>query len=130
MDLDGLKSINDVHGHLVGSRALCRLGNVLRNHSRNIDTAARYGGDEFALVVPEAGRRAARQIGSRISERLAGDGEEPALSVSIGAAVCPEDGESIEMLLRAADRDLYKGKRRAGRTATSLPDTARRLVHF
>jgi diguanylate cyclase (GGDEF)-like protein len=113
MDVDGLKKINDVHGHLVGSRALCRLANILRLRCRGIDTAARYGGDEFALVVPEAGAEVARQVARRISERLASDGEHPALSVSVGAAVCPEDGETIEMLLRAADRALYDMKRRA-----------------
>ena len=106
MDLDGLKMINDAHGHLVGSRALCRMAHILQNHSRKIDTAARYGGDEFALVIPEADMGVARQLAHRIMERLSGDGEEPALSVSIGAAVCPQDGKSIEMLLRAADRDL------------------------
>jgi diguanylate cyclase (GGDEF)-like protein len=124
MDLDGLKMINDAHGHLVGNRALCRMAHVLQNHSRKIDTAARYGGDEFALVIPEVGIEVARQVANRISEWLAGDGEAPALSVSIGAAVCPQDGESIEMLLRAADRDLYEGKRCFRRTAISSPDTA------
>jgi diguanylate cyclase (GGDEF)-like protein len=121
MDLDGLKMINDVHGHLVGSQALCRLAKVLRNHSRNVDTAARYGGDEFALVIPEVDMSAARQVADRISERLTADGEEPTLSVSIGAAVHSQDGESIEMLLCAADSDLYESKRRSGQTATSLP---------
>ena len=75
-------------------------------------------------MIPEAGMEIARQLAHRILERLAGDGEEPALSVSIGEAVCPQDGKSIEMLLRAADRALYEGKRRSGRTATSLPRTA------
>ncbi len=53
MDLDGLKKINDRHGHVIGSRALCRVATILRLNSRSIDTAARYGGDEFALVLPE-----------------------------------------------------------------------------
>ena len=86
-DLDGLKTINDQHGHLVGSRAICRLANVLRIHSRAMDTAARYGGDEFAVVLPEAGEEAAASVSKRICERLAKDGEFPRATVSVGAAV-------------------------------------------
>src|ERR1700674_615350 len=97
-DLDGLKAINDRHGHLVGSRAICRLANVLRVHSRAIDTAARYGGDEFALVLPEEGEEAARCVSRRICERLAKDGEVPNVTVSVGAAVFPQDGETIDAL--------------------------------
>lgn len=112
MDLDGLKQINDRHGHLVGSQAICRLGNVLRVNSRGIDTAARYGGDEFALVLPESGAEVAKRVAERIRERLAADAEFPKISVSVGAAVFPEDGQSIEELLDAADRRLYGMKRR------------------
>jgi diguanylate cyclase (GGDEF)-like protein len=107
MDLDNLKQINDRYGHLVGSRAICRLGNVLRVHSRAIDTAARYGGDEFALVLPEAGAQAARRVGERIRERLGTDGENPPVTVSVGAAVFPQDGRTVEELFDAADRSLY-----------------------
>ena len=112
MDLDGLKQVNDCYGHLVGSRALIRLGDVLRSHSRAMDTAARYGGDEFALVLPEADVTAAERVGQRIRERLANDGEAPRITVSVGAAVFPTDGETVEALLEAADRALYRMKRR------------------
>ena len=112
LDLDGLKTVNDRYGHLVGSRALCRLANVLRVHCRAVDTAARYGGDEFALVLPEASSEAAGCVARRICERLASDGETPLLSVSAGASVFPEDGDTIEKLLGAADRALYGMKRR------------------
>jgi len=112
LDLDGLKAINDQHGHLVGSRAICRLANVLRINSRAMDTAARYGGDEFAVVLPEAGEEAAASVSRRICERLAKDGEFPHVTVSVGAAVFPRDGETIDGLLDAADRALYGMKRR------------------
>ena len=111
MDLDDLKQINDRHGHLVGSRAICRLGNVLRTHSRAIDTAARYGGDEFALVLPEAGAQAALRVSERIRERLSADGENPTVTVSVGTAVYPQDGRTVEELFDAADRNLYGMKR-------------------
>ena len=123
MDLDGLKQINDRHGHLVGSRAICRLGNVLRVHCRSIDTAARYGGDEFALVLPEAAAGAAERVGQRIRERLVLDGEMPHITVSVGASVFPRDGQSIDELLDSADRALYKMKRRGSR-AVSLARVA------
>jgi diguanylate cyclase (GGDEF)-like protein len=107
LDLDGLKGINDRHGHLVGSRAICRLANVLQVHSRAMDTAARYGGDEFAVVLPEASSEAAAAVSRRICERLANDGEMPTVTVSVGAAVFPRDGETIDALFNAADRALY-----------------------
>jgi diguanylate cyclase (GGDEF)-like protein len=110
-DLDGLKTINDENGHLVGSRAICRLANVLRIQCRAMDTAARYGGDEFAVVLPEAGEEAAASVSRRICERLAKDGELPRISVSVGAAVFPRDGETIDDLFDKADRDLYGMKR-------------------
>ncbi|HET9803691.1 MAG TPA: GGDEF domain-containing protein [Candidatus Acidoferrum sp.] len=111
-DMDGLKAINDQHGHLTGSRAIVRLGKILRSHSRAIDTAARYGGDEFAIVLPEAGKDIASRIVSRIRERLVADAEAPALSASSGVAAFPEDGDTPEKLLAAADRALYRMKHR------------------
>ena len=121
LDMDGLKTINDQFGHLTGSRALVRLGKILRGHSRAIDTAARYGGDEFALVLPEAGRDVAARVVGRIRERLSSETEPPALSVSAGVAAFPEDGDTPEKLLAAADRALYGMKNRA----TSVQNLAR-----
>src|SRR5258708_35977235 len=69
LDLNQLKKINDAHGHLVGSRALCRLANVLRLHSRDIDLPARYGGDEFLLIPPATNGEAANHVANRISHR-------------------------------------------------------------
>ena len=111
-DLDELKKLNDKYGHLTGSRAIKRVGFVLRSNSRAIDTPARYGGDEFALVLPETGAPEAEQTATRICERLTQDGEQPLISVSVGQAVYPQDGTSIEQLLGAADQALYKMKRR------------------
>jgi diguanylate cyclase (GGDEF)-like protein/PAS domain S-box-containing protein len=110
LDLDGLRQINERYGHQTGSRALCRLANILRLCCRAIDTAARYGGDEFALVLPETGAGPAMLVARRICELFADDGEEPKLTVSIGVASYPEDAETIGPLLYAADKALYSMK--------------------
>lgn len=119
LDLDGLKKINDTHGHLVGSRALCRVAAVLRSSSRSTDMPARYGGDEFALVLPETSARAAAQVALRISQRLENDGELPHISVSLGVAVFPENGPTVETLLRWADAALYRMKSQIGASRTA-----------
>ena len=118
LDLDGLKVINDRFGHLAGDRALCRLAQTLADCCRSIDTAARQGGDEFALVLPETGAAAATLVAQRICELLAKDAEEPALSVSAGVASYPKDADTIGTLLYAADKALYAmkdGRSRAAR---------------
>jgi diguanylate cyclase (GGDEF)-like protein/PAS domain S-box-containing protein len=109
-DLNGMKRINDDYGHLAGNRALCRLADIFRFACRSIDTAARYGGDEFAIILPETGAKEGHAVGRRICERLSNDRENPLLSVSAGVAVYPEDGTTIDTLFQAADRALYKMK--------------------
>jgi len=119
MDLDGLKIINDRFGHLVGDRALCRLAQVLKDCCRSVDTAARQGGDEFALVLPETGVAAATLVARRVCDLLAKDAEQPALSVSVGMASYPKDAETIGSLLYAADRALYAMKAERSKTAAA-----------
>jgi diguanylate cyclase (GGDEF)-like protein/PAS domain S-box-containing protein len=110
-DLDGLKLINDRYGHLTGNQALCRVADVLSFCCREIDTAARFGGDEFALVLPETNAEAAKRVALRICDSAANDGKGPKLSISVGIAIYPRPGNSIESLLSEADAGLYAMKR-------------------
>ncbi|MGB6877402.1 MAG: sensor domain-containing diguanylate cyclase [Candidatus Acidiferrales bacterium] len=123
LDLDGLKQVNDRFSHLAGDRALCRLGEILRDCCRSIDTAARHGGDEFALVLPETGMAAATLLKRRICELLERETEEPALSVSVGIATYPKDADTIGTLLYAADKALYVMKRKQPKAAQSGPSS-------
>jgi len=100
--------------------AICRVAEVLHLSCRETDTAARYGGDEFAVVFPESPAESAAHVAERISVRLVADAEEPRLSVSIGVAEYPRDGSTIEHLLSAADQALYNQKR-AGKTPAFSP---------
>jgi diguanylate cyclase (GGDEF)-like protein/PAS domain S-box-containing protein len=110
-DLDRLKLLNDRFGHSVGSQALCRLADVLFSCCRDIDTAARFGGDEFAVVLPETSAEAAYLVAQRICESVANNDKGPRISASVGIAVYPQDGDTIEQLLSQADSALYLMKR-------------------
>ena len=113
LDLDDLKRINDRWGHLTGNRALRRLAEVMKEQCRSTDLAARYGGDEFAVLLIDADPATARQIALRVENTLNKDREEPRLRVSIGSSVYPDDGRSARELLEAADQQLYKRKKGA-----------------
>ena len=111
LDLDGLKRINDLHGHLTGNRALQRLAAVVNEHSRSTDLAARFGGDEFAIVMIDSDKVMADQVAYRIVNGLHTDQGTPSISVSIGIGIYPEDGRTAPELIEAADLQLFKYKR-------------------
>jgi diguanylate cyclase (GGDEF)-like protein len=116
IDLDGFKGVNDNHGHLCGSRALVEAAAVIRGSARETDMVARFGGDEFALVLPDTGSDGAFAVGERIRERiaahpfLAGEGLTIRLTASVGVATLPVHARSADELVAAADRAMYAVK--------------------
>jgi diguanylate cyclase (GGDEF)-like protein len=116
LDLDRFKSVNDTHGHLVGSRTLRELGAVLQRSIRAIDTVGRYGGDEFTILLVETAHDEALQVAQRIrcaveQARFGADrGLRLALTVSIGVASFRRHGLTREALLDRADKAMYLGK--------------------
>jgi diguanylate cyclase (GGDEF)-like protein len=118
IDLDGFKSVNDTYGHLFGSRALVEAAAVIRSSARETDVVARFGGDEFALVLPDTGGEGAFAVGERIRERLAahvflvGAGLGVRLTCSVGVATLPDVANSSDELIQAADKAMYLVKDR------------------
>jgi diguanylate cyclase (GGDEF)-like protein len=116
LDIDHFKAFNDVHGHAGGDALLAQFGKLLQEHSRGEDIACRYGGEEFTLILPEAGIEAALQRAQAIRAatgkmRVRHMGSElPQVTVSIGVAAFPDDGDSPQQLLQAADEALYRAK--------------------
>jgi diguanylate cyclase (GGDEF)-like protein len=117
-DLDGFKEVNDRHGHLVGDEALERVAAVLRDALRSSDGAYRLGGDEFGLILVEAGADVALEVVQRVSSALAFEHDDRlrGLRASFGVAICPEQGATPSALFNAADQAMYGAKR-----ATVLP---------
>jgi diguanylate cyclase (GGDEF)-like protein len=116
IDLDGFKGVNDTHGHLFGSRALVEAAGLIRMSARETDVPARFGGDEFAVVLPDTGGEGAFAVGERIRERvaahrfLASDGLDVHLTASVGVATLPDAAASADELVAAADKAMYRVK--------------------
>jgi diguanylate cyclase (GGDEF)-like protein len=118
VDLDHLKSVNDAHGHLSGDIVLRRIGGLLRDSFRASDTAARYGGDEFVIVLPETEIEAARRKLESLRESVASmlivttrRSEKIRATISAGLASFPEDGDNAAQLFALADEKLFQAKK-------------------
>lgn len=119
MDLDRFKQVNDSYGHEMGDRVLREIGEVMQGEIRNYDLAARYAGDEFAVVLPETTREQAEIVARKIMDAVDRYAERkqqfdprfPRVGVSVGVAVFPQDAEDLTRLLARADEIMYENKR-------------------
>jgi diguanylate cyclase (GGDEF)-like protein len=116
IDLDGFKQVNDTYGHQAGSRTLAEAAGIIRGCARETDIVARFGGDEFSLILPDTGQDGAVSVALRVRERLRAarllttEGLSIQLTASIGVATLPDVAASAEELLKAADTAMYKVK--------------------
>ena len=117
LDLDGFKRVNDLQGHLRGDLLLKEIAGALGSSTRVIDVAARYGGDEFMIVLPDADAAQARVVAERVSAAVRGVGEmfdaERPVTASLGVAVAHAD-DSVASIIRRADESAYRAKQRGG----------------
>jgi diguanylate cyclase (GGDEF)-like protein len=122
LDMDGFKRVNDTAGHWAGDRVLKALADTLRQECRSADIIGRYGGDEFAVVLPETGREEAAVIARRAAQALRVVGEDLDLPVPVtaswGVAAFPGDGSNDEQIFRRADARLYEAKDAGGDRVT------------
>lgn len=125
LDLDGFKRINDAYGHTVGDEVLRQVARRLSRVLRTSDTVARYGGDEFAILLPDTdgagAAEAARKVLAALDDPVAVGGERLAVGGSIGIALYPEHGDEAEALLQRADAAMYRAKRAGGGFALYAP---------
>ncbi|MBC7929070.1 MAG: sensor domain-containing diguanylate cyclase [Rubrivivax sp.] len=124
LDIDHFKRVNDTHGHDAGDRALRIIADAIREEVRGVDTAVRYGGEEFAIILPQAGPEGALVVAERLRSRIERT-EVPGvgcITASLGVATFPLDASSRELLVTTADRALFQAKRTGRNRVSSLPD--------
>jgi diguanylate cyclase (GGDEF)-like protein/putative nucleotidyltransferase with HDIG domain len=121
MDLDRFKFVNDFYGHLEGDLVLQRVGHILETNCRRSDVVARYGGDEFVLLMPETNMEHARQLSSKLRSLVAVDPllREKNISASFGIACYPLHGSSPQELIQVADASMYLSKHQGGNTVST-----------
>ena len=115
IDLDHFKNVNDQYGHAAGDQALVAASRTIDEHTRRSDIACRYGGEEFLVILPEISLEDAAQRGEQLCRDIENleiefEGQIIRLTVSIGVAIFPLHGESIDQILLAVDAALYKAK--------------------
>lgn len=116
IDVDSFKQVNDLHGHMVGSKVLAEFGALIKKSVRDVDIVIRYGGDEYTAILVETTCETAKLVAERIRRNVEANhfkgsgGQTIRLTCSIGYACCPDDTASKDMLLEMADKAMYVGK--------------------
>lgn len=124
-DLDHFKSVNDNHGHLTGSRLLSEVGAIVQRNIRKADKAARYGGDEFVIILPHTDKAGSKRFAEKLLKELrqtkffSNSGVHLSVSGSFGVAAFPDDSSSATELISAADEAMYRAKE-SGRNAVAV----------
>ena len=126
IDIDNFKPYNDSHGHLAGDKVLIALAKLLKENTRKSDITARYGGDEFIIILPELELNQAKSLAEKLCDKMHQsedlkklDLKSVGLSISIGIASFPESGKTIDKLLKKADDALYAAKK-SGKNTVSI----------
>jgi two-component system cell cycle response regulator len=135
IDIDHFKSVNDTYGHAVGDEVLRAVANRLSRHLRGFDTVARWGGEEFVVIMPEANLQVASGVAERLRRKVAsgpvtvsGPTSELTVTVSIGVAVTGQEISTLDDLMRAADAAMYVAKRGGRNRVATLEDMSPRQV--
>jgi len=113
MDIDDFKKYNDTYGHLEGDHLLRSLARILRYSLRETDFIARYGGDEFAVILPETGKDGARIVAERLLKNISQQSfgrEMRRVTIGVGLSSYPADGVEKDFLLKKSDKSLYRAK--------------------
>jgi diguanylate cyclase (GGDEF)-like protein len=111
-DVDHFKEYNDTFGHPAGDEVLKKLANILQTSAREVDCVARYGGEEFCVMLPETPGTGAKILAERICERVAAaEFPNQKITLSIGVASLPGNGDTPDAVIAAADEALYQAKR-------------------
>ena len=133
-DLDHFKSVNDRYGHLVGSRMISEVGHLVRRHIRSSDRAARYGGDEYVIVLPNTGKQGVQAVAHNLLSRFrehpfqTDSGERITITASFGAATFPDDAIDRITLIRAADSAMYAAKQAGRNGVCHFTDEATKIM--
>jgi diguanylate cyclase (GGDEF)-like protein len=135
MDLDHFKEVNDTYGHLMGDKLLSLVGKVIGEQVRGADIAARYGGDEFAIILPDTPLQAAQAAADKLAfaivagQTSTGQGEGISISGSFGVASCPDEARTVSDLLQLADDRVYESKKNRSNSEAELPELMRAASH-